>query len=345
LHTLLRIQGDEKNNRLVHDIVFRGFTFNGANRRQWDEVDPSFRVGHFSAPDTAVYLEGAANCTIEECRFVGLAGNGIELNHAAMKNRIVNNEIAGAGGCGIRLRGYEPGTTDLNKQNVIERNHIHDTATDFWASPAIEVWQSGENSISYNYIHDVGYVGISLGGAWVENFRLWKNKPGHGFRCEEIPSDDPLTRESVKKYLHARNNRVQYNVIHDHIKAGFYDGGGIYTVSLGVGNTLTGNLIYRAPMERSYGLSLDHQSDYMTVTGNIVFGCNTAASNSDSMHNTSETNPVYGSESNKWENNLLYGPVFTGTPAGQGEAPPAIVHAAMVMTELAKESCGPSWAR
>jgi len=345
LHTLLRIQGDEKNNRLVHDIVFRGFTFNGANRHQWDEMDPSVHVGHFSAPDTAVYLEGVADCAIEECRFVGLAGSGIELNHAAMKNRIVNTEIAGAGCCGIRLRGYEPGTTDVNKQNVIERNHIHDTATDFWASPAIEVWQSGENSISYNYIHDVGYVGISLGGAWVESFRLWKNKPGHGFRWEEIPSDDPLTRESVKKYLHARNNRVEYNVIHDHIKAGFYDGGGIYTVSLGVGNKLNGNLIYHAPMERSYGLSLDHQSDYLTVTGNIIFGCNTAASNSDSMHNTSETNPVYGSESNKWENNLLYGQVFSGTPAGQGEVPPAIVHAATLMTELAKESCGPSWAR
>jgi Right handed beta helix region len=343
LYQLIHVQGDEKNNRLVHDIVFRGFTFNGANRHQWDEADESFRVGHFTAIDTAVYLEGIANCAIEDCRFVGLAGNAIELNHAAMDNRIVRNEIAGAGGCGIRLHGYEPGTTDVNKRNTIELNHIHDIARDFWASPAVLVWQSGENSISHNYIHDVGYVGISLGGAWVENFRLWKGKSGHGIRWDEIPADDPLTRESVKKFLHARNNRVEYNVIHDHIQSGFHDGGGIYTVSLGVGNKLNGNLIYHAPMERSFGISLDHQSDHITVTGNIVFGCNTAASNSDSMKNILETDLAYGSESNKWENNLIYGPVFTGTPPGQGEVPPSIVQAAKLMTKLAEVASGPSW--
>src|SRR5205814_9709173 len=101
--------------------------------------------------------------------------------------------------------------------------------------------------------HDVGYIGISLGGAWFENFRLWKGKEGHGFRWQEITADDPLTRQSVKKYLHARNNRIEYNVIHDHIQTGFYDGGGIYTVSLGVGNKLNCNLIYHAPIERSAG--------------------------------------------------------------------------------------------
>src|SRR5207237_7212640 len=96
-------------------------------------------------------------------------------------------------------------------------------------------------------------------------------------------------------------------------------------------------------MERSYGLSLDHQSDYMTVTGNIIFGCNTAASNSDSLAKSTETNPVYGNESNKWENNLLYGQLFAGTPAGQGEVPPAIVQAAKITTKRAEQSTGPSW--
>src|SRR5205823_6381733 len=140
-------------------------------------------------------------------------------------------------------------------------------------------------------------------------------------------------------------NRVEYNVIHDHIQTGFYDGGGIYTVSLGVGNTLNANLIYHAPIERSFGISLDHQSDYMTMTGNIVFGCHTSASNSDSLSKSTDNAPVYGNESNKWENNLLYGPVFTGTPPSQGEVPPAIVHAAEITTKLAKETTGPSWAR
>jgi hypothetical protein len=345
LYQLIRMEGDEKNHKMVHDVIFRGFTFNGANRHQWDEADESFQVGHFTAADTAIYMDGVSECAIEDCRFVGLAGNGIELNHEAMANRIIRNEIAGAGGCGIRLHGYEPGTTDVNKGNRIELNHIHHIGRDFWASPAILVWQSGENRISYNYIHDINYVGISMGGAWVENFRLWKGKPGHGFRWDEIPAADPLSRESVKKYLHTRNNRVENNVIHDHIQSGFYDGGGIYTVSLGVSNLLSHNLIYHAPMARSYGLSLDHQSDYLIIKGNIVFGCATAASNSDSMKNTSETNPIYGSESNLWENNLIYGPVFTGTPAGQGEVPPGIVQMADMMTRQAREGTGPSWER
>ena len=341
LTQLLRFKGGPE--RLVHDITFRGFTFNGANRHQWDDADESVHVGHFTAADTAVYMDGVANCAIEDCRFVGLAGNGIELNNAALDNRIVHNEIAGAGGCGIRLRGYEPGTTDLNKRNTIEQNHIHHIASDFWASPAILVSQSGENNIAHNYIHDIGYVGISLGGAWVESFRLWKNKPGHGFNWNEIPPDDPLTRQSVKKFLHARNNRIECNVIHDHIQSGFHDGGGIYTVSLGVSNQITGNLIYHAPQERSFGLSFDHQSDYLIVIGNIVFGCNTAASNSDSMRPYPENAPVYGSESNQWQSNQLYGAVFAGTPAGQGEVPPAIIHLAELLTKEAAKVTGPTW--
>ena len=345
LCTLMRFQGDESAKHLVHDIVFRGFTFNGANRLQQDELEQPQHVGNFSASNSAFVLDGVENCTIEDCRFVGLAANAIELTHFAQHNRIVNNEIAGAGGCGVRLRGYAPGTTDLNKHNIIERNHIHDTASDFWASPAIEVWQSGENSISYNYIHDVGYVGISLGGNWYENFRLWKGKPDHGFRWNEIPADDPLTRESVKKYLHTRNNVVSYNVIHDHIKVGFVDGGGIYTVSFGKGNQLLNNLIYHAPIERSFGISLDHQSDFMTVAGNIIFGCATAASNSDSFSKSTEEHPVYGNETNKWENNFIYGQMFPGAPPNQGDAPPAtILHSAEIMTKLAQQETGPSWA-
>jgi hypothetical protein len=342
LTQLIRFKGEPQH--LVHDIAFRGFTFNGANRHQWDDADESMRVGTFTAADTAVYMEGVSNCAIEDCRFVGLAGNGIELNKAALDNRIVHNEFAGAGGCGIRLHGYEPGTTDLNKRNIIEQNHIHHIATDFWASPGIFVWQSGENIIAHNYIHDIGYIGISLGGAWYENFRLWKNKPGHGFNWNEIPADDPLTRESVKKFLHTRNNRIEYNVIHDHIQSGFYDGGAIYTVSLGVSNKITGNLIFHSPMDRSFGLSFDHQSDYLVVTGNIVFGCNTAASNSDSMKPYPENQPVYGSESNRWESNQIYGAMFSGAPAATAATPPpAIVQLAELMRDEAANSAGPSW--
>jgi hypothetical protein len=342
LTQLLRFTGDPQH--LVHDIVLRGFTFNGANRHQWDDADPSMRVGTFTAADTAVYMEGISRCTVEDCLFVGLAGNGIELNNAALDNHIVRNEIAGAGGCGIRLHGYEPGTTDLNKGNIIEQNHIHHIAADFWASPAILVWQSGENVIAHNYIHNIGYIGVSLGGAWFENFRLWKNKPGHGINWNEVPANDPLTRQSVKKFLHARNNRIEYNVIHDHIQSGFYDGGAIYTVSLGVSNQITGNLIFHTPLPRSFGLSFDHQSDYLIVKSNIIFGCETAASNSDSTKPYPENSPVYGSELNVWEHNQLYGAVFPGTPASSGqEVPPAVAQVAELMTRQAAANAGPSW--
>lgn len=147
----------------------------------------------------------------------------------------------------------------------------------------------------------------------------------------------------MKKYLHTRNNRVEYNVIHDHLQTGFHDIGGIYTMGLGVGNVINGNLIYHAPMERSFGMSFDHQSDYLTVTNNIVFDCNTSASNSDSFSKSTEAHIVYGNESNQWKDNLLYGRVFAGTSASQGEVPPAIVHAAEMMTKVAEETTGPSW--
>ena len=38
-----------------------------------------------------------------------------------------------------------------------------------------------------------------------------------------------------------------------------------------------------------------------------------------------------------------YGQLFAGTPAGQGEVPPAIVQAAKITTKRAEQSTGPSW--
>jgi hypothetical protein len=56
-----------------------------------------------------------------------------------------------------------------------------------------------------------------------------------------------------------------------------------------------------------------------------------------------ENAPVYGSESNLWEGNQLYGPVFAGTPASSGEVPRAVVHLAELMTKQAAEYAGPDW--
>ncbi len=320
LTQLIRVQGDEQAEQFVHDICLRGLTFNGVNRPQWDQVpEPERRT--LDTNDSAILLEGAANCAIEECRFVGVAANAVRLNLTAMDNRIVGNEVVGAGGGGVQITGYEPGTKDVNQRNIVSRNHVHHSALEYWHSPAIMVVQSGHNTISYNYIHHMSYIGIAVSGTWVENFNLWKDQPGHGFRWEEMPDDDPLSRESVKPYLHSRHNLIAYNVIHDHMQL-LLDGGGIYTNAIGLGNRILDNLVYNATGQADLGIYLDLQSDDVTVANNTVFNCTGPSTNGDGVGNT-------------WESNSIY---------NMGEEPAEVVQTAQIMTAAAAQMAGPSWA-
>ncbi len=47
-------------------------------------------------------------------------------------------------------------------QNEVSNNWIHHTGEIHWATPAIMVWQSGENRVANNLIHNTPYSAITV---------------------------------------------------------------------------------------------------------------------------------------------------------------------------------------
>jgi hypothetical protein len=294
LPLLIRCDGSEDGGRLVRGLTFRGFTFTQTAQVPLTRRDPK-DTGTLDTNDCALLLQGAADCAVEDCRFVETGGYGVRLKHAATGHRITGNEFVGCGG-GVLLTGYGPGTRDVNRGNVIAGNHIHHCGAFFWHACAIAGTQSGENIVAFNHIHDMPYGGILFADCSVDYFKEFRGKQGRGFqfRWEEI-GDDPLTFPSVKRFTHSRKNQIVYNTIHD-VMQRLHDGGAIHLGFVGGENVVRGNLIHGVRGTGSaWGLYTDAESNRERIEGNVVWDCN--APNIDYEHG--------GRNNNQWINNVL----------------------------------------
>jgi hypothetical protein len=295
LPVLVRCEGQDKSNRLVRGLTFRGLTFTQTARvplPQRDPKDMAFR----EAPASALLLQAAEGCAVEGCRFVESGEYGLRLSFAARNNRVTGNEFVGCGGGGIRLTGYGPGTRDVNKGNVLADNHIHHCSVFYWHASGIYGTQSGENVVAFNHIHDMPYSGISFADASAAYFREFRGKeaPGFGFRWDEI-GDDPLTRPSVKRFTHSRKNRIAYNVIH-HVMQRLEDGGAVYLGFEGGSNVVRGNLIHGVRGGRmAVGIYTDAESDRELIEGNVAWDCDLPRFD----------NGEEGNNNNRWGTNVL----------------------------------------
>ena len=183
------------------------------------------QVGTLRFADRAGAPAGARDCTIQGCRFVNTSGTGLRLDLTCLDNRVIDNEVAHTGGVGILLAGYGPGTKDVNKRNAVSNNWVHHVGEIYWASPAIMVWQSGENQVTHNLIHNTPYSGITVSGR-----TGWTSETEDTFRAREVdlPAYNSLPSaasgssavhrewwQAREKYMHGRKNFVAWNEIHD----------------------------------------------------------------------------------------------------------------------------------
>ena len=252
LTELIRVEGgidiDGPADVPVTGLVFQGLTFTGGERWPWNGAtkgELQHKWEHFDAPTALMRLRGARNAP---CRAAGLstrAEQACAWISRAWTNRVIDNEVAHTGGVGILLAGYGPGTKDVNKRNDVSNNWVHHIGEIYWASPAIMVWQSGENRVTHNLIHNTPYSGITVSGR-----TGWSSETDATFRAREVklPAYETLPSassgsnavhrewwEAREKYMHGRKNFVAWNDIHD-VMERMGDGNGIYISGTGKEN-------------------------------------------------------------------------------------------------------------
>ena len=130
LTEIIRIEGDEANQRFPQHLKFEGITFLHGARETLTPTDAG--VQHdwdmWDKDNALVRLRGAERIAVVGCRFTASSGGGIRLDRHAKHNRIDGNTVEHLGGTGILLCGYGPGTLDVNKQNRVINNTVHNCA-------------------------------------------------------------------------------------------------------------------------------------------------------------------------------------------------------------------------
>ena len=238
---LVRFQGDEEEDNWqnqVEHITFRGINFFYSDRTPETQLDPEWLTRNGENPDGMIFMEGVSNCSVENCALGYSGGQSIVLNHYAQNCRITGNEIAQSSSGGIYITGYGPGTTDLNMNHYIAKNHIHNVGLDYMHSCAVQIYGSNHNLIEFNYFHDLPYAAVSIiGMAWnqmqqgpsyVDTINTYgENATMYNPRWDEIDSDSIKSYEDALPYQHSDNNVTQYNIIDDYMQT-LRDGGSLY---------------------------------------------------------------------------------------------------------------------
>ena len=291
LTELIRVEGEIDYNgpsdAPVQGIWFSDLTLRHGLRYQW-YGQTGWGIQHdweaFDRPTALVRFRGAERCGVTRCAIHASDGAGIRLDLHAQRIEISGNRLHDLGGCAVVLAGYGPGTKYVNRNNVVLNNHMHDIGKITWHSPAIFLWQSGENRIAHNLLHNTPYTAIVASGRirWDRDGRSECSRTVRWDEAESVVG--PAYRQPVwhqawkadwdrrEPLLHSRNNVIEYNDIH-HVMEVMGDGNGVYISGAGGGNVVSGNRVHSSPSPHmAEGIRCDDDQHMTTVADNLVYG-------------------------------------------------------------------------
>jgi len=226
--------------KTVKNIHFRGLDFSMAN-------------------GDAIKLSGVADCSIEGCLIENAQACGVRVAGAAQDVRIKGNLIQYHGHHGVSLEGLPPGQADVNKQHVIENNHIRYCGRLVGHGYGVAISQSGHNQVVHNHIHHMPRYATTIKGIRYQVLRT---------------RVDGVTWDNRHDFLHSRNNCIAYNHIH-HVNQDSQDTGAMESWGPGRDNLYDHNIIHDVGNDvfnLQMGMYLDDATDYFTVTNNIIWG-------------------------------------------------------------------------
>ncbi|MEW4561829.1 right-handed parallel beta-helix repeat-containing protein [Bremerella sp. JC770] len=281
LTELFRIEGEIDKDGVtdvpVRNLILRGLTFMHGDRYQLARDDAGLQHDwdmHDKA-NALVRLRGAEHCQIQQCHFASSGSNAIRVDLHGRHNTLSGNRIEQIGGAGILLCGYGPGTKDVNNNNQVINNHIHHTGRIYSHSPGIMLWQSGENRVANNLVHNTPYTGIIISGCMTDFFTRQGRELSRTIRRHEmdhLPKNPQLA--DVRPYLHTRDNLIECNEIH-HAMEELGDGNAIYVRGAGAGNIIRRNYIHDlvAPMIMQSAIRTDGGQTDTLITENLIYRC------------------------------------------------------------------------
>ncbi|WP_372757748.1 right-handed parallel beta-helix repeat-containing protein [Mariniflexile sp.] len=208
LKDLIQIKGTSE--KPVKHIAVRGITFTQSTLTFMEKYEPVARGDWSIHRGGGIFMEGAENCTIEDCNFEFLGGNGVFMSAYNRNNAVRNCRFVHTGesavcfvGSPSAVRFYQtwddreidgkdwnemrkhmdleqgPKTPDYPKDCIVENSIMHDFG-DFGKQVAgVYISMSHKIKVSHNTIYNCPRAGICIndgtwGGHIIENCDIWE---------------------------------------------------------------------------------------------------------------------------------------------------------------------------
>lgn len=220
-------------------------------------------------PQGLIYLENTQGIEIRNNRITGAGYSAIVMWHYCQNTTVYGNWIEDCGYHGVLIVGCNFGEgpyksaeeSYVNKKHLISNNYIHDFGKLIGHGSGIQIFQSGDNEISYNQISKGPRYAISQKGT-LPRFLIGLKLYG-----------TVVTKENVYDFIHSRNNVFKFNDLSD-VMRDTSDGGAFESWGPGKGTLLDNNRIHDIcnPLsDKVMGIYLDDDSSYYKVINNIIY--------------------------------------------------------------------------
>jgi len=286
LQELIRIEGNEKDGNIMRNIIFKGITFTHGDRDTWDEdaIGLQHDWAIYDESDALIRFIDTEGCIVDDCKFTNSGGGGVRFDFYSQKNKVVNCEFKNLGGVAVLFDGYGPGLKDVNKNNEIINNVIHDCGEIYLHSPGIFIWQSGSNRIAHNLIYNISYTGVVISGPRPQFFckKMGNRREITGTVNHDeiggIADNDWVSSsghinewDQLFPFLFSGNNIIEYNEIYD-VMQKFDDGNAIYLSGTGYNNIVRNNYVHdNISPHRQAAIRADDYAKDITFTENIIY--------------------------------------------------------------------------
>ena len=166
LQQLIRLEGDVLQSDFIKHICFRNLTF---SHTPWEI--PS--EGHACTQaeinlQAAILADGACHCSFQGCEFKNTGAWCIDIRKGCRNTDITGNTFTDVGAGAIKIG--EPGVCELDieetRETVISDNYLRDMGRETQGAAGIWIGQSSKNIVSYNDISGSLMWGVSVGWTW-----------------------------------------------------------------------------------------------------------------------------------------------------------------------------------